>query len=160
MGGAQKGVTYSKGLRPEPKRECQNHVVYISDRKTTGMTCDSKSVPIVMARRLRSSLERSFWHDWQDEAKSDVGEWRKCTLSAFRRACSSSRAACFSLSSTLVKEMPVLAREETALERVLALNQGTDTENGDRPTIISWLLKNCLNTSETCTYCMYCYHWT
>lgn len=46
-----------------------------------------------------------------------------CTLSAFRRACSSSSAACFSLSSTLVKDMPVLAREETALERVLALDQ-------------------------------------
>lgn len=49
-------------------------------------------------------------------------EWRKPTLSAFRRACSSSRAACFSLSSTRVKDMPVLAREETALESVLALN--------------------------------------
>jgi hypothetical protein len=46
----------------------------------------------------------------------------KCTFSALRRACSSSRAACFSLSSTLVKDMPVLAREETALERVLALD--------------------------------------
>lgn len=44
-----------------------------------------------------------------------------CTLSAFNRACSSSSAACFSLSSTLVKEIPVLAREDTALDRVLAL---------------------------------------
>src|SRR4029434_9357943 len=47
------------------------------------------------------------------------------TLRALRRACSSSRAACFSRSSTLVKDMPVLAREDTALDRVLAL---ADTE--------------------------------
>lgn len=43
------------------------------------------------------------------------------TFKAFKRACSSSNAACFSLSSTFVRDRPVLAREETALERVVAL---------------------------------------
>lgn len=56
-------------------------------------------------------------------------ERRNRTFSAFRRACSSSRAACFSLSSTLVKDIPVLAREETALESVLALSEGTATKD-------------------------------
>lgn len=45
------------------------------------------------------------------------------TFKAFKRACSSSSAACFSLSSTLVSDRPVLAREETALERVVALGK-------------------------------------
>lgn len=45
------------------------------------------------------------------------------TLRAFKRACSSSKAACFSLSSTLVKDMPVLAKDDTALESVLALQK-------------------------------------
>lgn len=43
------------------------------------------------------------------------------TFKAFKRACSSSNAACFSLSSTFVRDRPVLASEETALERVVAL---------------------------------------
>lgn len=43
------------------------------------------------------------------------------TFNAFKRACSSSNAACFSLSSTLVRDRPVLAKEETALESVVAL---------------------------------------
>lgn len=55
--------------------------------------------------------------------------WRKYTFRALRRVCSSSKAACFSLSSTLVKDMLVLAREETALERVLALSQGTSAKH-------------------------------
>lgn len=59
-------------------------------------------------------------------------EWGEFTLSACRRLCSWSRAACFSLSSALVKDMPVLAREETALESVLALNQRTHTEKSHR----------------------------
>ncbi len=66
--------------------------------------------------------------EWGQKLYSIV-EWRKFTFSAFRRACSSSRAACFSLSSTLVKDIPVLAREETALERVLALNLRTDKDH-------------------------------
>lgn len=43
------------------------------------------------------------------------------TFSALRRACSSSSAACFSRSSTLVKDIPVLASDDTAFDRVLAL---------------------------------------
>lgn len=50
------------------------------------------------------------------------------TLSALSRACSSSRAACFSLSSTLVKDIPVLASDDTALDRVLALQGNSDTD--------------------------------
>ena len=81
----------------------------------------------------------AFGVEWLDEQLEDILDWAcpfrdtkecgrgkekgKCTFRACRRACSSSRAACFSLSSTLVKDMPVLAREETALERVLALEE-------------------------------------
>lgn len=46
------------------------------------------------------------------------------TFRALSRACSSSSAACLSRSSTLVKDIPVLASDETALDRVLALWAG------------------------------------
>lgn len=48
------------------------------------------------------------------------------TFRALSRACSSSRAACFSRSSTLVKDIPVLAKDDTAFDRVLALHGGKE----------------------------------
>lgn len=46
---------------------------------------------------------------------------KSVTLRACSLACSSSRACCFSFSSMRLKDMPVLEREETALDRVDAL---------------------------------------
>lgn len=43
------------------------------------------------------------------------------TFRALSRACSSSKAACFSRSSTFVKDIPVLASDDTAFDKVLAL---------------------------------------
>lgn len=49
----------------------------------------------------------------------------KCvTLRACSLACSSSRACCFSFSSMRLKDMPVEDRDETALDRVDALQKG------------------------------------
>lgn len=60
---------------------------------------------------------------YQQEHRKSIFILKFCmpTFKAFKRACSSSNAACFSLSSTFVRDRPVLAREETALERVVAL---------------------------------------
>jgi len=46
------------------------------------------------------------------------------TFRACSRACSSSSACCFSFSSMRLKDMPVVARVETALDRVDALQGG------------------------------------
>lgn len=53
------------------------------------------------------------------------------TFRALSRACSSSRAACFSRSSTLVKDIPVLASDETAFDKVLALQVKKNNEQND-----------------------------
>lgn len=63
---------------------------------------------------------------------------RKATFRALSRACSSSRAACFSRSSTLVKDIPVLASDDTAFDKVLAL-QGTDKLTPDWSALIYFI---------------------
>lgn len=65
--------------------------------------------------------------------KSYCSRKLRATFRALSRACSSSRAACFSRSSTLVKDIPVLASDDTAFDKVLAL-QGT------RKLTLNWLI--------------------
>lgn len=67
------------------------------------------------------------------QLKSYCSRKLRTTFRALSRACSSSRAACFSRSSTLVKDIPVLASDDTAFDKVLAL-QGT------RKLTLNWLI--------------------
>ena len=76
------------------------------------------------------------------QKEKSTGGWNQMnsTLSAFKRACSSSSAACFSLSSTFVKEMPVFASDDTAFERVLALEMDRKRGRGEKRSVkhIKW----------------------
>lgn len=69
------------------------------------------------------------------------------TFRALSLACSSSSAACFSRSSTLVKDIPVLASDETAFDRVLALQEREiHTEHNPNGAVID--LRTVHTTSE------------
>lgn len=72
-------------------------------KKKKTITSDTESKPSQLFFSFRSRQPR-----WKERTQLN-------TFSALRRACSSSRAACLSLSSTLVNDLPVLAKEETAL---------------------------------------------
>lgn len=109
-----------------------------------------------------SSNYQTGWHFCCYSTHSDplIQRWpvkKNLTLRACSLACSSSKACCFSFSSMRLKDMPVEEREETALDKVDALQ---DTRQIYLFSLLSYGVRRQCDVIETSTWCRHSTPWS